>query len=67
MSKLCGTVTMYCTHVLEYIEGLRWNMTALDVAQPQHEKNEHEVNENCDKHDCPYNKIDLQNCAEGDE
>ena len=31
MSKLCGAVTMYCTHVLEYIEGLRWNMTALDV------------------------------------
>jgi len=31
MSKLCGTVTMYCTHVLEYIEGLRWNMTALDA------------------------------------
>ena len=27
----CGTVTMYCTHVLEYFEGLRRNKTALDV------------------------------------
>ena len=37
MSKLCGTVTMYCTWMLEYFEGLRRNNTHLDVVAMQHE------------------------------